>query len=375
MKVSMIGVLPPLTGLSYYCYSLAKCLQNKIDIDFYCFKKIYPGFLKQKKEDKDLEKLKLNKVNIFNYLTYYNPFSWIRTDFSIKTKIVHLQLWSLPPLPIIIFLSAILKLRRKKLVLTVHNVNYFKLNLIYGFLTKILLYFVDAVILHSEVNRQDFIKRFKFKKEIFIIPHGTFDIYNQISKEEARKKLGFKKSDKIILNFGLIKNYKGIDDLIIAFKDVKERIKDAKLIIAGEVWENLDYYLYLINESGCKDLIIFDNNYLSIDTISNYFSACDLVVLPYKKNFSAQSGVGGIALLFGKPLLVSNVGALPELVKNRNAVFEAENKEMLSDKLVHILENKILMKELSLDSLEISKLYSWKEVADKTFNVYENLIK
>lgn len=375
MKISMIGVLPPLTGLSYYCHSLAKCLQNKLEIDFYSFKKIYPGFLKQKKTDESLKKLKLEKINVFPYITYYNPLSWLKTAFSIKTELVHLQLWSLPPLPILIILSMILKLRGKKLILTVHNINYFKFDFIYSFLTKFLLYFVDAVIVHSDLNKEDFIKKFKFKKDVFVIHHGAFDIYNQINKEEARKKLGFKDSDKIILNFGLIKNYKGVDDLIIAFKEVKERIKEAKLIIAGEVWGDSDYYSDLINKSGCKDSIIFIDKYLSIDEVSEYLSACDLVVLPYKKSFNAQSGVGGIVLLFGKPLIVSNAGALNELVKDKNAVFESGDNDMLINKIVQVLSNSLLIKKLSKDSLEISKLYSWDIVADKTIEVYEKLSK
>ena len=123
--VSMIGALPPLKGNAYYSMNLAKEMAERIPVDFIAFKNLYPEFLYPggvSDYDPDFVIKETSSLSIRKLITYYNPWTWLRAGFATKARVVHLQWWSLPLAPIYIILLLILKLRRKRIIFTVHNV-------------------------------------------------------------------------------------------------------------------------------------------------------------------------------------------------------------------------------------------------------------
>src|SRR3989344_8991870 len=236
MEVTLVGSLPPLRGVSYYCIKISETLSKKINVEFIAFKKLYPDFFYPKKHsyivDKDFSISENNSLKIYTLLTYYNPVSWLRAGLKGKSKIVHLQWWSIPIAPIYIFLSLFYKLRSKKVLLTIHNIQQHEPSYLDKALSKILFSFVDHFIVHSIQNKKDAYRFFNLDpNNISVIPMGIHDMYNDDSatKEESRKILGLPMDSKVVLYFGNIRDYKGVDDLIKAFYFVNKKIKNTFL--------------------------------------------------------------------------------------------------------------------------------------------------
>lgn len=378
-KVTHIGTLPPLKPNSYYSMMLVNSLLSKgVSIDFISFKKMYPDFMyklffkdTQFHSDKNFVLDKKNNLNVKYVITSLNPFTWIKAAFLPKTKVVHIQWWSIPLVFVYFVIHSVLKLRDKKIILTVHNVLPHESSKLSILLSKIAFLFVDRFVVHSEHNKKRFSKVFKFPLDkISVVRMGIHDVYNigNLNKFQARKKLNLL-NKRIILMFGYIRDYKGIDDGIKAFAKVHKKIKNGVLVIAGELREDWNKYQELINEMNLNDFVIKELKYIKMSDVQSYFIASDLVILPYKK-FEAQSGIGNVALTFNKPMVVSDAGGLPGLVSNKNVIFKAGDYKELADKIVKVLSNKKLYNSLVIDTRKLCKKYSWDKVGDETIKVY-----
>jgi len=149
-----------------------------------------------------------------------------------------------------------------------------------------------------------------------VVSHPLYDNFGAIlSKEEARKHLELSVTEKIILFFGFIRKYKGLDVLFEAMTD--QRIKSAgiKLLVAGEFYEDEKQYQEQIEKSGIKDKLILRTDFIADSEVKYYLCAADAVIQPYRN--ATQSGVTPLAYHFEKPMVVTNVGGLPSLVPDR----------------------------------------------------------
>lgn len=381
-KVTHIGTLPPLKPNSYYSMMLIdSLLSKKIAIDFISFKKMYPDFIykllfkeTQFHKDENFVLDKKENLNVKYVINSVNPFTWIKAAFLPKTEIVHIQWWSIPLVFGYFTMHSLLKLRGKKIALTVHNVLPHESSRLSIFFSKISFLFVDRFIVHSDHNKKSFSNVFNVDlNKISVVPMGTHDVYkvNNLSKSKARKELGIAGNKKVVLMFGHIRDYKGIDDGLKAFSKIKKKFKDSKLIIAGELREDWNKYQKLIDEMNLKDSVIKDLRYIDMSKVQTYFTASGAVILPYKE-FEAQSGIGNIALTFNIPLIVSDVGALPELVlNNKKVIFKAGDYKELANKTIEVFSNKKLYNSLVNDTKKLCKKYSWKNVGEETIKVYD----
>jgi len=157
-----------------------------------------------------------------------------------------------------------------------------------------------------------------------LVPHPLYDHFGEIiDKKEAREHLDLPVHDKIILFFGFIRQYKGLDLLLKAISD--NRIKDAgiKLLIAGEFYEDDKPYHELIEKFGLQDQVILRTDFIPDSEVKNYFCASDLVVQPYRS--ATQSGITPMAYHFERPMIVTNVGGLPEIVPDGKVGLVAES--------------------------------------------------
>ncbi|MEM4270860.1 MAG: glycosyltransferase [Candidatus Pacearchaeota archaeon] len=373
--VSFVGTLPPIKGISDYCLEQVKSLSKEIDIEFFNFSSIYPEFLYPGGETKEIDKTfaipKLNRVQIRESLAWYNPLSWILVGLTAKGKILHFHWWTYWLFPIFFTIALIAKLRGKKVICTIHNVVSHESGFIDITLSKIIYFIPDKLIVHTNANKNQLEKKFQInKKKISVIPHGIYDFYrdNEISKSSAREVLGIPKNAKVILMFGNIRPYKGIEELIFAFKEAKTKISDLFLIIAGKPWSN-ELKNFIIRELSNESSCLVKMEYIPSSQIKNYFFATDLVILPYR-SFEAQSGPGNIALAFEKPLLVSNARGLPELVLDKKAIFTSGNALELADSIKEIFSKKNLIKKLTSDSIYLRRKYSWESISKMTLNIY-----
>lgn len=377
MKITMIGTLPPIKGISDTCIKQIETLSKYIEVDFIGFKSLYPESLYPSgtKEKNGSFKLKMNKnIKVDNIISWRNPFSWSKAGMKPKGKTVHFHWWTYFLFPVFFSVILISKLRGKKIICEVHNILGHETNTVDKLFTKSIFMLPNHFIVHSKENKKKLKDIFNIKNNISIIPLGVPDFYlsEKISELKAREYLGLKKTDKVILSFGNIRKYKGIDVLIEAFYYVKKEIPNAKLVIAGKPWIDWKPYSDLIEKYDLEKELITSLDFIPTSKVKYFFTASDLVVLPYKK-FDAQSGPGRIALLFKKPLVVSQVGALPQLVKDKRCIARSNSPKELGKCIIRILKNEKILKKLSKDSEELAEKYDWDKIAKRTVKLYEKL--
>jgi glycosyltransferase involved in cell wall biosynthesis len=189
-----------------------------------------------------------------------------------------------------------------------------------------------------------------------------------ISREEARKKLGINLGDKVLLFFGFIRKYKGLDILLNAIKiiNTESKKKNLKLLIAGEFYEDEKNYTKLLNDPEIKDHLILHTHFISNSEVKYYLCAADCVVQPYRS--ATQSGVTPLAYHFEIPMIVTNVGGLPSLVPDKKVGLIAEpNAKSISEKIVEFF---LLGEDYFLPFLkEEQKKYSWKNMVEAITNM------
>lgn len=204
------------------------------------------------------------------------------------------------------------KNRSTKVICIFDNVIPHEKSLIDRILTKYFVQSIDGAIVMSRSVLKD-LKTFRFDIPVEYNPHPLYDNYGTaIPRKEALQKLDLPAGNSYLLFFGFIRAYKGLDLLLEAFADKRLRDRRLKLIVAGEFYEDARPYKELIRKYDIvEDVILFDR-FIREDEVALFFSAADLVVQPYRS--ATQSGVTQIAYHFEKPMLVTDVGGLSEIV-------------------------------------------------------------
>jgi glycosyltransferase involved in cell wall biosynthesis len=379
LTIAVLGSLPPLRALSSYCLEFSRAMAELVEIDFISFKKIYPAFLYPGgglKDDPTLPVLNHDRVAVKCRLTWYNPATWLREGFFSKAALLHAQWWSLPLFPIFWFICIGFKLRGKPVVFTVHNVLSHEKSSLFGAFSKLLFKLGDHFIVHSGKNRMQMIQQYNIPEEhITIIPHGPLDFHTltKVNRETARRKMKIHPEEKVILLFGAIRPYKGIDTAISAFDQVLKEIPEARLLIAGKLWEKWNFYAELIENRNLKKYIHTFLHYIPSEMVANFFNAADLVILPYD-HFNSQSGVGSIAVSFRKPMIVTNTGGLPDLVENPRSIVPPKDPDALARGIISSLNTPGRLKEMETEAEIVAKRIAWPALAKRTLAIYIKIL-
>ncbi len=191
-------------------------------------------------------------------------------------------------------------------------------------LTAYFLRQTDATVYMSDEVGRD-LDLFGYRGLRAMSPHPIYDTYGApVPKAEACAALGLDPKVDYVLFFGFIRNYKGLDLLLEAWGMLKARGKTAnrKLLVGGEYYGNKEKYDALIASLGIAEDVIVHDRYIDENQVRNYFGAADLVVQPYKS--ATQSGVTQVAYHFGVPMVVTNVGGLPEIVPDGRVGYVVE---------------------------------------------------
>ncbi len=377
-KIIIIGPAHPLRGgLASYDERLAKefTLQG-YDTIIYTFSLQYPGFLFPGTTQYSSEPAPKN-IKIKICINSVNPFNWIKIGNELKLlkpDIIVVRYW----LPFMgpclgTILRRVKKNKYTKVVCIADNILPHEKRPADLIFTKYFLRPVDAFITMSEKVLTD-LKRFVKNKPAQFVPHPLYDNFGEkISKEEARSKLKIKNEELIILFFGFIRKYKGLDILLKAMKILqsrsrfeREKIENLKLLIAGEFYEDKKNYTDLIEQLGIKDHLILHTDFIPDSEVKNYLCAADCVVQPYRN--ATQSGVTPLAYHFEKPMIVTNVGSLPTLVPDKKVGLVAEpTAEDIAEKILNYFQ---LGENYFLPHLrEEKKKYSWSNMVKAIINV------
>lgn len=313
-KVIIIGPAYPFRGgLATFNERMASAFNKRgCATIIYTFTLQYPKFLfpgaTQYSESPPPENLNIKEI-----INSINPINWLTTGYKIKNEnpdIVIIRYWLPFMSPALGTIARIIrKNKRTKVIALVDNALPHERRLGDKFLTKYFVHSVDAFITMSEKVLQD-LKLFT-KEQVKLIAHPLYDNFGEkVDKIEARKQLKLPLSGKIIMFFGFIRKYKGLDILIQALDNVD--MKDKYLLIAGEYYAQEEEIKVLLQKSKTKDRIIEHTHFINNEDVRQYFSAADIVIQPYRN--ATQSGVTPLAYHFEVPMIVTNVGALKDLV-------------------------------------------------------------
>lgn len=377
----MLGSFPPLRGISSYCYELSKSIAGKnCRVEFISFKSMYPAFLypgKDLKDDNTFPSADNPYLHVKRKIAWYNPLGWISGALESNGMLLHAQWWSPPLAPIYFCICLLFRIKRKPVVFTVHNVFPHERSLFFSQVSRFLFLLGNHFIVHSAINRKQLMDYYEIPSaKISLIPHGPLDLQVNAyaDRDKIRSELGFNKDHKVVLLFGAIRPYKGIDTAITAFARVKKQIPAARLLIVGKLWQDWTPYDAMIRKCGIEKQVVTRLDYIPSADVHRYFCAADLVVLPYR-HFDSQSGVGGTAVSFRKPLIVTQVGGLPELLIDTGAVVPPGDPNALAQAIYGCLNDPERLLKLSKDAEIVAQRLSWDSIAEKTVSIYEKLLR
>ena len=205
-------------------------------------------------------------------------------------------------------------------------------------------------------------------KPCALTPHPLYDNFGaKVSREEAITHLNLDSSACYILFFGLIRDYKGLDLLLRAFADIRLRDKNVKLIVAGEFYSNAELYEKLEKDLNLADHIIWYKEFIPADQVRYFFAAADLVAQPYKS--ATQSGITQIAYHFERPMLVTDVGGLAEIVPHGKVGYVTQpNASDIAEALVDFIHNRN-ESDFHEGIVQEKAKYAWSNMTKALFDV------
>ena len=380
-KIIILGPAHPYRGggITTFNERLATEFQHQgYDVTIYNFSLQYPSLFFPGKSQYSTESAPAH-LKIIRKVNSINPFNWLRVGNELKRlqpDLIIVRYW----LPLMgPALGTILRRAKKnghtKVIAITDNVVPHEKRPGDKPFTKYFLQPCDAFITMSGRVMKD-LRSMEPNKPATQVAHPLYDNFGAaISKETARRELGIENKELVILFFGFIRKYKGLDMLFDAMRILKDRVQDAtvnipKLLVAGEFYEDEKIYQQQIDALGIRDMLILRTGFIAGNEVKNYFCAADVVIQPYRN--ATQSGVTPLAYHFEKPMIVTNVGALPDYVPNEKAgLVAAPNAASLAAAIAQYFE---LGEAYFLPQLrEEKKKYSWTILTDEIIKLADNV--
>lgn len=325
------------------------------------------------------------KEKIIRILVYY--FKLVKYAACTDNKIFHIQWMN----KFVYFDRTILnfyyKILGKKIIYTAHNIDETERDggnsLMHRLTLKFMYKITDHIIVHTAKMKQQLVQNFDVPKgKISVIPHGIHNAIPETSLTcfEARKKLLLDSDDKVIIFFGNIVPYKGLEYLLLALKKLIKKHHNLKLIIAGRINQDKSYKkkIYsIINDNDLNKFIIKRTEYIPDEEIELLFKSADLCVLPYVYIF--QSGILFVSYNFGLPVVATDVGSLKHEIVEGKTGFMCKSKDaddlaqiidfyFQSDLYANLTRNRVLIREYA------NEKYAWEKIGEKTRDVYRNFL-
>lgn len=377
MKIILLGTSWPFRGgLATFNERLAKqFMAEGHDVEIWTFTLQYPSFLFPGKTQYSNEPAP-EGIAIRRELNSCNPFNWIRVGKALKKAAPDLLIccyWMSFFAPAYGLISRMAKKNGKtKCVALVHNMIPHEPNILDKLFAPYFIKSQDGFVALSESVVKDIEKveslKFNVERPKTFSPHPIYDHYGErMTKKEACAVLGLDDKNGYMLFFGLVRAYKGLDVLLDAFGLIKDQLPTVQLIIAGEFYEDEEKYRAQIAANGLKERVLLRNEFIPDADLRKYFGAADLIVQPYKT--ATQSGVTQVAFHFEKPMLVTNVGGLGEIVHDHKMGYACEpTAEAIAADIVDYFQNKRQEAYTAYLQKEKTK-YAWSNMARAFYQI------
>jgi len=343
-KIIIVGTAFPYRGgIAAFNERLAQQFMSEgYEIEVYTFTLQYPNFLFPGKTQFSNGEAPKN-LKIIRRVNAISPVNWVKTGKEIckkKPELVVVPYWMSFMAPCMgTIATQIKKNKYSKIVGLVHNMLPHEPSFIDKLFPAYYIHNIDAFVALSKSVLEDINKFDKNNKPKAFSPHPVYDHYGALlPKSEAKHALGLNQTYNYVLFFGFIRTYKGLDLLLEAFADDRIKKLSIKLLIAGEFYENEKMYREIIERNNLKNDVLLFNEFIPDSKVNLFFSACDLVGQPYKT--ATQSGVTQIAYHFEKPMIVTNVGGLAEIVPHEKCGYVVElNPKKIAEAIANFYIN------------------------------------
>jgi glycosyltransferase involved in cell wall biosynthesis len=375
LKISIIGPAFPLRGgIADFNEALATSLREQgNEVTLYSFYLQYPQFLfpgkSQYTEGKGPE-----GINILPVLSSVNPLSWFKTAQIVaagKPDLVLIRYWLPFMAPCLGTVAKLLRRKKIKVIAITDNILPHEKRPGDRLFTR---YFVGQCDGFITLSREVFEQLSQFTstdKKIFL-PHPVYNIFGKgLPKKEAREHLHLAEDQRIVLFFGFIRAYKGLGLLLDAMADERLKSRGVRLLIAGEYYEDPRIYQEKIRDLDLTHSVIQHTGYIEKDKVKDYFCAADLVIQPYLS--ATQSGITQIAYHFGRPMLVTNVGGLAEIVThNRVGYVTGKEPGSIAEAIVDFYDRG-REEEFSGNAIKDREKFTWTAFIQGIRKVYDAL--
>ncbi len=379
MKVFIIGpAFPYRGGPARFNENFASALLNHtISVEIISFKLQYPSLLfPGTSQFENTTQVPIFPFKIIRLINTINPFSWFQTARYInqqKPDAIIFRYWLPFFAPAFGTIVRLLDKKIKILALT-DNVIPHEKRIGDDILNRYFLSSCDGFITMSEKVRNDLNQYVPQKSKIKVF-HPLYENYPPaIDKIQARKTLQLPENKKILLFFGLIRSYKGLDLLLNALSNPSLRNnEDFVLLIAGEFYDEREKYIQLIHHFNLESKIILHDYYIPDEKVNLYFSACDVVVQPYKS--ATNSGVSMVSYFYNKPIISTNVGGLKEIILDNQTGWLCDpTPEALAAAILKFLKTSDL-EPIEKNIIVFKKEFSWDTFIQKIIALLESIKK
>ncbi|MBI2820630.1 MAG: glycosyltransferase [Acidobacteria bacterium] len=316
MKVAQIGVAHPYRGgIAHYTTSLHQALlQQGHDSRVISFRRLYPSLLFPgvSQFDRSNRHFPIDSQNLLDSL---NPLTWVAAAKSILQQapdVVVFQYWHPYFAPVYATIVSRLRSRGVPSVFICHNVTPHERHLAAAFLRDRAFSRVERFLVHSLRDCQT-LQELRPEAKVVKARHPVYLLFGDppLSREAARENLGLPPQENIILFFGHVRAYKGLDVLLRSMPRILKR-QMVRLLVAGEFYGSRPNYDRLLRNLGLQSYVTIHDHYVSNESVALYFKAANLLVLPYRN--ATQSGIIPTAYFFELPVVTTSVGGLPEAV-------------------------------------------------------------
>jgi len=372
LKIVLIGPTYPFRGgIAHYTTLLCQALRQNHNVRFISFKRQYPRILFPGKSDRDPSKKPLRIEEVDYIIDSMNPLTWmdaVRAIRKYKPDKVVIPWWISFWMPQFWFILTLVKRSLKsELVFICHNVVEHESNFLKKMATKVVLSKAHRLITHSKEETNRLKNLLGEHVNVITAFHPTYaDLSDKrYAKEQAKVKIGL--TGDVLLFFGFVREYKGLDVLLDAVPIVLKG-KEVTLLIVGEFWESRQKYLSKINRLELSKKVVIVDEYVPNEEIGLYFAAADLVVQPYIS--VSGGGICQIAYGFDRPVIATNVGSFTEVVEDgvNGRLVEPGDVRGLAKAIIESLEPAILSR-FSKNAIRTKEKFSWRRMAEIVTNL------
>ncbi len=376
MKVIIVGPAFPLRGgIANFNESLCReFVKAGHDTQIYSFSLQYPSLLFPGTTQYETGKPP-SDISIKTIINSINPFNWINSALKIKKQkpdLVIVRFWIPFMGPCLGTIMRIVKFNTKiKVIAVTDNVIPHEKRFGDSFFTRYFVKSCQGFVAMSKAVLND-LNNFTNNQHKAFIPHPIYDTFGEkVTKHDALQKLKLDPKKHYILFFGFIRQYKGLDLLLKAMADEHIKKLNITLIVAGEFYESPEPYLQLIQKHQLEQHLILNTYYIHSDLVKYYFCAADLIVQPY--HTATQSGVTQIAYHFERPMLVTNVGGLAEMVPHQLCGYVADRDPQQIANYIKDFYLESREAEMVKNTIQEKKNFSWKAMVDGILDLYHKI--